>query len=730
MTNCAIIYGSLFPFIFSFSDGLTERWDILYNSFSPFTSLGDILGNIILFIPFGYFGIACLTTSRPDKSPYAKVVISGFFLALIIQLIQVYIPSRSPAIADVYWNMAGIVMGLGLIKLIEKYFPEFSIAGKDNIPLVLSLVWLLYLFFPFVPTLDFQEIKNSLKPLFLNPTFQGDIFILGLTGWLFFARFTKGFFQHKLLDKYRLPVFAILSLPARLFILENNIDFSSAMAVFAAILIWPLLANIPLSTKKIITGFIAVTIVLNGLWSLDFTWYDLNFSWMPFSGFLEGSLFHNTRTLFLKIFLYASLIFLIKSGWPHLRLRGFMVFSLVFMIEIIQIFMTSHTAEITDPLIVLFLSFMMFNKKNTSWFPKQNISKNPELGKIKSTPVFRKKIYLLSGSIALISIFISLIIKLPGVPYNVKELFRLDGMFIAIIPFGLFIVWFGMSIRLISHRMLDKPSRHFIHFPLLVLAAGLISYFLLKISVTEETLQDITGSPTIYKNVTFQNGWGDFGYMLSLYFPFPSIWNLIEQIIRFLALFSPVTFMLCIFYYSSDLIKKYDIHNFFNQSYLVSISMSFNILYALPWLFLCKYIAFDQANTDNLNELIARDGFFGTGGGGYLYLLVFLLTLNSVWVSQSIRHWIFKLLSVIIAGIAGWFLFNLGLEGNIEKYGLTFSGVDFLLGPDRRIKLSETMLFLRWIILYTGSITILAWGMKFDISSLLTTRSRMNKTAG
>lgn len=718
---CAIIYGSLFPFTFVSGDGVWERWDILYNSFSPFTSLGDILGNIVLFIPFGFFGVKSLRVNVADRKIYFRILIYGFFLALIIQLIQVYIPSRSPAITDVYWNMAGIILGLGLVRLLKEYFPKFSLTDAASVPVILAFLWLLSQFFPFVPTLDFQEIKNGLKPLILDPSFQGNIFLTGLTGWLLFAHFTQDIFQRNSLHRFRLPIFALLSLPMRLLILGNNIDLSDAMAVFGAIVVWPLLSRNNLNKTKTFAVLITLTIFLNGVWSPHFIWYNLSFSWVPFSGFLEGNIFLNAKALFLKTFLYGSLIYLLKSGWPHIRLRVFMAFSFILIIEILQIFMAARTAEITDPLIILLISYIITRKKTAPATPKQSTPKKPEQSKEPSNILLKKKLGLLFGCIALITITLSILIKLPGVPYNVSELFRLDGMFIAILPFAVFIIWFGMSIPLISHRLLDNPDRHFIRLPLMIVSSVLISFLLLKISVTEEALYDFVGSPTIYKGVTFQNRWGDFGFTLSRYFHYPSIWNFIEEMIRFLALFSPVTIMLCLFYYCTDLIRKYDIRKFSNQIRLCSISLSLNILYMLPWLFLCKYIAFDAANTDNLNELIARDGFLGTGGGGYLYLLIILLSLNSVWVSQSNWHGIFKIMGTFIGGIITWYLLTLGLEPNIEKYGITFSGVDFLLGPDRKTKLDETILFMRWFILYTSTIAILAWGMKFNILSLLPT---------
>ncbi len=110
----------------------------------------------------------------------------------------------------------------------------------------------------------------------------------------------------------------------------------------------------------------------------------------------------------------------------------------------------------------------------------------------------------------------------------------------------------------------------------------------------------------------------------------------------------------------------------------------------------------------------------GIGGGGYLYLLILLLTLNSVLMRQSLYHWAIKLLFTAASATGGWYLLNLGLEQNIEKYGTSFSAVDFLLGSDRQHKLSQSTLFIRWIILYIGCVITLVWGMKFNLLSLMT----------
>ena len=726
-----IIYGSLFPFTFSYNNGAPERWDILFHSFHPFTSLGDILGNIVLFMPFGYLGLEALSTARSGKPPTRKIIFYGLALALIIQLIQVYVPSRSPAFADVYWNGLGIILGIMSAQLIKRFFPKLSLSDATNIPAILALFWLLYLLFPFVPTLDFQEIKNSIKSLVLSPVFHWSNFLIGTTGWLLFAQFTKGLFHQPLLDRQRLLLFGIFSIIIRPIILSNYIFPSDVLAVIAAIVIWPRLERSKVNNIRFLACAIAVTILYYSIGSLDFSSHNFGFSWIPFSGFLEGNLFGNTRSLLFKLFLLSSMIWLVKAGWPYGRFQSLWIFSFILFLETLQIFMSSHTAEITDPLLVLLLAFLI-RVKETAPSPQADTAKEtkttiPEKTNPEKTSNPTKQIVLFISSILLITVVMSIVIRLPGVPYNVRELFRFGGSFIAILPFALFILWFGMSIPLISRRMLKQPDYHFIRFPLWVFCAGIISYLLLKISVTEEALDDIVGSSNVFWFVSNQNIWGSFGMMLSKIIPLPSVWAILEEIVRFLALFSPLTFMLCLFYQAGDLIEKYNISGFFNKGRLVMMSLSLNIIYALPWFYLCKFIAFDHSSTDNLNELIARDGFFGTGGGGYLYLLFMLLALNCVWVRQSQWRAFFKVSSIIAAATLGWFLFNLGLEANVQKYGQTFSGVDFLLGPDRKVKLSETYLFLRWIILYTSSITILAWGMRFTIPSLLSPRIK-NKT--
>ena len=62
---------------------------------------------------------------------------------------------------------------------------------------------------------------------------------------------------------------------------------------------------------------------------------------------------------------------------------------------------------------------------------------------------------------------------------------------------------------------------------------------------------------------------------------------------------------------------------------------------------------------------------------------------------------------------------NEGLEQNIHKYGQVFSGVQFLLGPDRAHKLSQEVLFLRWGVVQIGVVVVTACGIRIGRLALV-----------
>lgn len=316
----------------------------------------------------------------------------------------------------------------------------------------------------------------------------------------------------------------------------------------------------------------------------------------------------------------------------------------------------------------------------------------------------KRTFLLLPISIVLISLAILLVLRLPGIPYNARELFSGHNIFYYAC-FSMALLWTGISGAGIAN-LLENRTRRFLTLPLYVLGASAISFILLDISVTTESLHDILGSPVIYRDVTQKNAWGQIGVSIFQFLSAPALINHLELFVRYIAFYSPLVFFLVTINLAVNVHFRYD---------LVSMLkiMGVYLLYILPWIYLCKLVVIDFAATDNITELVDQSVFLGMGGTILLYVLVFMIAVGAVYLTHignvSGRIKLYILLLLLASVPCGWLLLNGGLAENITKYGITFSGVDFLLGPDRKHKLGDGELFLRWTLLQMAMTFIIAY---------------------
>jgi glycopeptide antibiotics resistance protein len=89
-----------------------SHWDrVIWVPFSDHPLL-EILGNVALFFPFGYF------FPRARHDAYLKVwalpIITGAMLSTGVEFFQVYTHSRFPSTTDICANLLGVIFGLSL----------------------------------------------------------------------------------------------------------------------------------------------------------------------------------------------------------------------------------------------------------------------------------------------------------------------------------------------------------------------------------------------------------------------------------------------------------------------------------------------------------------------------------------------------------------------------------------------------------------------------------------
>ena len=153
-----IVYGSLFPFNFSANpksiDSFFLQWQDLFNS-------SDAIDNFFLFIPLG---IALPAAFRTLVARLLVGISSIALLGIGIQLLQLYLPSRTASLADVFWNAVGLSIGALCTARVQviatKWFNQGD-KSTDPFAVVLVALWLIYESFPFIPSLDIGLLRDT-----------------------------------------------------------------------------------------------------------------------------------------------------------------------------------------------------------------------------------------------------------------------------------------------------------------------------------------------------------------------------------------------------------------------------------------------------------------------------------------------------------------------------------------------------------------------------------------
>ena len=304
-----------------------------------------------------------------------------------------------------------------------------------------------------------------------------------------------------------------------------------------------------------------------------------------------------------------------------------------------------------------------------------------------------------------------LVVSLPGVPYNLRELFVADGAVPPTVWFALWLLWIGASAAAIAY-VVARIEFAFVTVPLLVVASAVASYGLLVASVTPESIADIIGVPIISRLPASSAFWEGVRQSLIARVPSAEAIDRAEDLLRYIALYSPLVILLVILNAS---VERLAIHRRAETTRFFLIYGLIYLVLMAPWLYLAKLVIIDFAATDNLTELIAPSRL-AIAGWVFLFLLIGLVALNATLLARASlagpRRFLIALAATPVAAAFGWLLLRAGLVSALVKYGATFSGVDFLLGPGREALLPTATLFLRWEAVYVAGIAVLAYGQR------------------
>ena len=355
-----IVFGSLYPFDFQARSLDPFLISAFLETCCGRPGRGDVLGNVILFAPYGFLGMVSAGAGASMLRQAGFVLITGLALALLLQVIQLYLPSRDENLQDVAWNTIGLAGGLvfGLISHKQVVSARGQWRDLALVPCLLIGCWIAYRLLPLVPSIDWQEIKDSLKPLFLYPRLEPFALARDTVAWLLTAALLQRAQRGIALDAL-LPVAMLGTFGLEVLIIANVVTVSNlAGAILALGLWWAGLRRLG-AQAGLLAFLLAGVLVIQGLRPFEFGAFPAAFAWLPFQGLLGGSMYVNAQAVCEKVFLYGSLVyFLWQTRLP--RVAGIILATLlVGLLEGAQIWLAGRTPEITDPLLVLLAAATM-----------------------------------------------------------------------------------------------------------------------------------------------------------------------------------------------------------------------------------------------------------------------------------------------------------------------------------------------------------------------------------
>jgi len=176
LSTVFIVYATTLPFDFSRAPSLVGAnliplWDEERNRLH---SMPDIVQNIVLFMPFGFF----MTLGFPRKWPVLRAAVAGFLLSLLAESLQTMTTIRQTSATDLTTNTAGALVGAtaaviwgALLEDVARTRLARMVRSDPGLVIVLGVLGMVVfsMLAPFIPTLDIGALRGQVRSLIDHP---------------------------------------------------------------------------------------------------------------------------------------------------------------------------------------------------------------------------------------------------------------------------------------------------------------------------------------------------------------------------------------------------------------------------------------------------------------------------------------------------------------------------------------------------------------------------------
>jgi VanZ family protein len=240
-----ILYVSLYPF--QFGTGGPTAMEVLRELSWARASRGDMLNNVLLYVPLG-FCIALTVEPRFGRlSGIAAGLVGGALLSITMEIMQGSIATRVPSLTDLSLNaagaLAGAIGGSAWHALGARMTPHANPAGRSGaIALVVLVLWLIARLWPFVPDASLRQLKRAVRPLFTPEIGWPDLAAF-FVGWLVVAQAVFHLARRqRSVDVFLIVIAAVLV--GRTFTAGNTLEFAELAAIALLLPVLVLLSRV------------------------------------------------------------------------------------------------------------------------------------------------------------------------------------------------------------------------------------------------------------------------------------------------------------------------------------------------------------------------------------------------------------------------------------------------------------------------------------------------------
>lgn len=334
--------------------------------------LRDVVVNVALYIPAGFTGhLAFRRFGKTWLSLTAPVLICTAWSASI-EMVQLFVPSRTTSALDWATNIAGSAIGVFLAIILEGIFLQRRTRptsrkslkprkAPDRAALALLGCWVMWLWFPIFPVMGRTLLEHKASVFLETPVVDPVLFFAFTLAW-----FAAGSLLQAggLRPARRFTAISVALIPAQLFVVDRQpvpaalAGAAAGAALFAVF--WPQRKAHGNAYRKITAWAFLSVIIVRGLAPFQFSAAAVPFSWIPFSGFLNMNWQTGVQVIAEKFFWYGTAIWLMRASGMRARSATALVAAVLLGIEIAQTHLPGHIAEITDPLWAIFTSCAIY----------------------------------------------------------------------------------------------------------------------------------------------------------------------------------------------------------------------------------------------------------------------------------------------------------------------------------------------------------------------------------